>query len=100
MRGLDLGGIGRLPTPLVAWLRRGDDAGHGSHIADEHQPSQGALRMGQVTGIAKDARYMEPDWARDLRYQWHDTGAALSLKQMWKRQAIWADLLVREYPAV
>jgi hypothetical protein len=40
-----------------------------------------------------------PDWARDLRDQCHDTGAALFLKQMWKRQAIPADLKVREYPA-
>jgi protein gp37 len=31
---------------------------------------------------------MEPNWARDLRDQCRDTGAALFLKQMWKRQAI------------
>ena len=43
--------------------------------------------VGGETG-AKDARYMEPDWARDLRDQCSDTGAALFLKQMWKRQAI------------
>lgn len=98
--GLDRRGIGGLLAALVASFGRGDDAGHGNHIADEHQPRQEALRLGQVTGIAKDARYMEPDWARDLRYQCHDTGAALFLKQMWKRQAISADLLVREYAAV
>ena len=55
--------------------------------------------VGGETG-AKDARYMEPDWARDLRDQCSDTGAALFLKQMWKRQPIPADLMVREYPAL
>jgi hypothetical protein len=33
-----------------------------------------------------------------LRDQCRDTGAALFLMQMWKRQAIPADLIVREYP--
>ena len=55
--------------------------------------------VGGETG-AKDARYMEPDWARDLRDQCSDTGAALFLKQMWKRQPIPADLMVREYPVL
>jgi protein gp37 len=41
---------------------------------------------------------MEPDWARDLRDQCRDTGAALFLKQMWKRHPIPAYLMVREYP--
>ena len=53
--------------------------------------------VGGETG-AKYARYMEPDWARDLRDQCHDRGAALFLKHMWKRQAIPADLMVREHP--
>ena len=53
--------------------------------------------VGGETG-AKDARYMEPDWARDLRDQCRDTGATFFLKQMWKRQPIPADLIVREYP--
>jgi len=35
-----------------------------------------------------------------LRDQYRDTGAALFLKQVWKRQAIPADLMVREYPAL
>jgi protein gp37 len=43
---------------------------------------------------------MEPDWARDLRDQCSDTGAARFLKQMWKRQPIPADLMVRENPAL
>jgi protein gp37 len=55
--------------------------------------------VGGETG-ARDARYMEPDRAQDLRNQCRGTGAALFLKQMWKRQAIHADLMVREYPAL
>jgi len=55
--------------------------------------------VGGETG-AKEARYMEPDWARDLRDQCRDTGADIFLKQMWTRKAIPADLMVREYPAV
>jgi protein gp37 len=47
---------------------------------------------------AKDTRYMEPGWARDLRDQCRDTGAALFLKQMSKRRPIPADLMVREHP--
>jgi protein gp37 len=43
---------------------------------------------------------MEPDWARDVRDQCREAGAAFFLKQMWKRQAIPADLMVREYPAL
>ena len=71
------------PLDLRPWLGRGIDW----------------IVVGGETG-AKDARYMEPDWARDLRDQRSDTGAALFLKQMWKRQAIPADLMVREYPAL
>ena len=69
------------PLDLRPWLGRGVDW----------------IVVGGETG-AKDARYMEPDWARDLRDQCSDTGAALFLKQMWKRQPIPADLMVREYP--
>jgi hypothetical protein len=43
---------------------------------------------------------MEPGWARDLRDQRRDEGAALFLKQMWKRKAIPKDLMVREYPVL
>jgi protein gp37 len=43
---------------------------------------------------------MEPDWASDLRYQCHDTGATMFFKQTWKRKAVPADLMVREYPVV
>ena len=70
------------PLDLRPWLGRGIDW----------------IVVGGETG-ARGARYMEPDWARDLRDQCRDTGAALFLKQMWKRQAIPADLMVREYPA-
>jgi protein gp37 len=71
------------PLDLRPWLGRGIDW----------------IVVGGETG-AKEARYMEPDWARDLRDQCRDTGATLFLKQMWKRQAIPADLMVREYPAL
>ena len=53
---------------------------------------------GGETG-AKDARYMEPDWARDLLRQCRMTGAKFFLKNMWKRQPIPADLMVREFPS-
>jgi protein gp37 len=52
---------------------------------------------GGETG-AKDARYMEPDWARDLLRQCRMTGTRLFLKNMWKSQQIPADLMVREFP--
>ena len=53
------------PLDLRQWLGRGIDW----------------IVVGGETG-AKDARYMEPDWARDLRDQCHDAGAALFPKQM------------------
>jgi len=69
------------PLDLRPWLGRGIDW----------------IAVGGETG-ARDARYMEPDWARDLRDQCRDAGAALFMKQMWKRQPIPADLMVREHP--
>ena len=71
------------PLDLRPWLGRGIDW----------------IVVGGETG-AKNARCMEPNWARDLRDQCRDTGAALFLKQMSKRQAIPADLMVRDYPAL
>ena len=71
------------PLDLRPWLGRGVDW----------------IVVGGETG-AKDARYMEPGWARDLRDQCSDAGAALFLKQMWKRLSIPADLMVREYPVL
>jgi Protein of unknown function (DUF5131) len=62
------------PLDLRPWLGRGVDW----------------IVVGGETG-ARDARYIEPDWARDLRDQCRDTGAAFFLKQMWKRQPIPAD---------
>ena len=53
--------------------------------------------VGSETG-AKNARYMDPNWARDLRDQCRDTSVALFLKQMSKRRPIPADLMVREHP--
>jgi protein gp37 len=55
--------------------------------------------VGGETG-SKDARYMEPDWARDLRDQCHNGGATFFMKQMWKRKPIPSDLLVRQFPAL
>jgi protein gp37 len=54
--------------------------------------------VGGETG-SKNARYMEPDWARDLRDQCRNQSATFFMKQMWKRKTIPSDLLVREYPA-
>jgi protein gp37 len=71
------------PLDLCPWLGRGIDW----------------IVVGGETG-SRDARYMEPDWARDLRDQCRKAGAAFFLKQMWKRQGIPADLMVREYPAL
>lgn len=44
------------------------------------------------------AREMNPDWARFLREQCRDTGAAFFMKQMTGKIEIPADLLVREFP--
>ena len=57
------------------------------------------IMVGGETG-AKDARYMEPDWALDLRDQCRDAGAAFFMKQMWKRQPIPDGLMVREHPVL
>jgi len=45
------------------------------------------------------ARWMDPDWARDLRDQCHAAGVAFYMKQMSNRAPIPEDLMVREYPA-
>jgi len=46
----------------------------------------------------REAREMNPDWARYLREQCQSTGAAFFMKQMTKKAEIPADLLVREFP--
>lgn len=71
------------PLDLRLWLGRGVDW----------------IVVGGETG-SKDARYMEPNWARDLRDQCRDESATFFMKQMWKRKPIPADLMVREYPVV
>jgi protein gp37 len=71
------------PLDLRRWLGRGIDW----------------IVVGGETG-SKDARYMEPAWARDLRDQCHSSGAAFFMKQMWKRKPIPEDLMVREYPVI
>lgn len=45
-----------------------------------------------------NAREMNPDWARYLREQCRDTGAAFFMKQMTKKIEIPDDLSVREFP--
>jgi protein gp37 len=71
------------PLDLRQWLGRGVDW----------------IVVGGETG-SKDARCMEPDWARDLLDQCQDQGAAFFMKQMWKRRTIPADLRVRQYPMI
>jgi protein gp37 len=71
------------PLDLRQWLGRGIDW----------------IVVGGETG-SKDARYMEPDWVRDLRDQCHNGGATFFMKQMSKRKPIPDDLMVRQYPAV
>jgi protein gp37 len=71
------------PLDLRKWLGRGVDW----------------IVVGGETG-SKNARYMEPDWARDLRDQCCETGATMFLTQMWKRRTIPDDLMVRECPVI
>ena len=44
------------------------------------------------------ARNMEPEWARDLRDQCHDTDIAFFMKQMTRKTAIPDDLMIRQFP--
>ena len=44
------------------------------------------------------ARYMEPQWAYDVRDQCQQMGIAFFMKQMTKMAAIPDDLLIREFP--
>ena len=44
------------------------------------------------------ARYMDPDWARQLRDECHRTGTAFFMKQMARKAHIPGDLMIREYP--
>ena len=43
-------------------------------------------------------RYLEPDWARDLRKQCSAPGTAYFVKQMTAKKTIPSDLLIREFP--
>ena len=45
------------------------------------------------------ARYMEPDWARDLLRDCRDRGIPFFMKQMTGKRPIPDDLMVREFPA-
>ena len=70
------------PLDLRPWLGRGIDW----------------IIVGGESGT-KAARYMDPEWARDLRDQCQTARARFFFKQMTKRAPVPADLLVREYPA-
>jgi protein gp37 len=45
-----------------------------------------------------DARLMRPEWARALRNECRTAGIAFFMKQMTRKAAIPADLMVRQYP--
>jgi len=45
------------------------------------------------------ARYMPAEWAPDVRDQCRVAGVKLFMKQMSRREAIPADLLIRRFPA-
>lgn len=53
--------------------------------------------VGGETG--RDAREMNPDWARSLRDRCRAAGVAFFMKQMTRKAPIPADLLVREWPS-
>ncbi|MCB1317059.1 MAG: phage Gp37/Gp68 family protein [Leptospiraceae bacterium] len=46
----------------------------------------------------KGARFMKPDWARDIQAQCRQAGVAFFMKQMTKKAPIPDDLMIREYP--
>jgi protein gp37 len=71
------------PLDLRPWLGRGIDW----------------IIVGGESGT-KAARYMDPEWARDLRDQCRTARAGFFFKQMTKRAPVPDDLLVREYPAL
>ncbi len=54
--------------------------------------------VGAETGPG--ARYMDPDWARDIRDQCRAAGVPFFMKQMSGKAPIPDDLMIREYPEV
>lgn len=52
--------------------------------------------VGAETGPG--ARWMDPDWSRDVRNQCKEAGTAFFMKQMPNRAKIPIDLMIREYP--
>jgi len=52
--------------------------------------------VGAETGPG--ARYMDPDWARDIRDQCKAAGVAFFFKKMSKKATIPDDLMIREFP--
>ena len=72
----DRRGFGGLLAALIAWFWHGHDAGHG-----------------WWRDCVRDVHYIQPDWA-PLRDKCRYARAVFIMKQMWKPQAILADLMV------
>jgi len=52
-----------------------------------------------MTACLAIARFMDPDWVRDLRDQCSAAGVPFFMKQMTNKAPIPDDLLIREFPA-
>ena len=52
-----------------------------------------------MTACLAIARFMDPDWARDLRDQCSAAGVPFFMKQMTNKASILDDLVIREFPA-
>lgn len=71
-----------------------------------YEPALGPLCLGThapdwiICGgeSGKDARYMQPTWAADVRDQCDNLGAAFFMKQMTGKKPIPSRLLVRQFP--
>jgi len=75
-----------------------------------YEPALGPLNMGSCYGAGIPdwvicggesgacARYMDPQWARDLRDECRRFDVAFFMKQMTKKESIPPDLLVRRFP--
>ena len=71
------------------------------------EPLLGSLGALDLTGMSMaivgcetgpGARYMNPDWARDIRDQCRDQGVAFFMKKLSNKEPIPNDLMIREFP--
>ena len=71
------------------------------------EPLLGSLGALDLTGISMaicgaetgpGARYMNPDWAREIRDQCREQGVAFFIKKLSNNQPIPNDLMIREFP--